>query len=208
MRASREDCAGGKAFLHEVHLMGRTQAAIGRITGKGGFYSTFAQRGRSLECKAYRCIRWRTTMDQPTFDPTHRANGAAAHRVGASAVRRASRGVSVCSRVLRGERRLWVAGGIVLLPHCNASPGAGCRRADRDSRSGRKESGRARRSRRADAGGAGQTRGLRRDAGRRHRAVADAGAGRARRRSVHARRQRERLDRHSGRGRTAGRAAR
>src|ERR1700751_3264416 len=86
--------SAGKTFLHEVHLMGRTQVPIGRITGKGGFYSTFAQWGGSLECKAYRCIRCGNPMDQPTFDLTHRASCAAAHRGGAGVARRASRGSS------------------------------------------------------------------------------------------------------------------
>ena len=85
--------------------------------------------------------------------------------------------------------------------------GSGSRRPDRDSRSGRKESGRARRSGRAHASRAGEAHWLRCDVGRRHRAVADAESRDSRRRFIHARRQCERLDRHSGRGRTAGRAA-
>lgn len=55
-------------------------------------------------------------MDHPTFDPTHRANGAVTHRVGASAVRRASRGVSRLFTRLVVNVVIWVAGGIVLLP--------------------------------------------------------------------------------------------
>lgn len=55
-------------------------------------------------------------MDQPTFDPTHRASCAAAHRVGAGAVRRASRGASHLLTRLIVNLTVWVAGGIVLLP--------------------------------------------------------------------------------------------
>ena len=83
--------SGGKTFLHEVHLMGRVQAAIGRITGKGGFYSTFARRGLSIECKAYQMHSMENRMDQHTFDPTHRAQRAAAHRLCAAALRVAAR---------------------------------------------------------------------------------------------------------------------
>ena len=198
---------GGKTFLHEVHLMGRTQAAIGRITGKGGFYSTFAQWGRSLECKAYRCIRWRNTMDQPAFDLTHRANRAAAHRVGAGAgvARRAARTASRLLIRLVVSLTVWVAGGIVLLP-VNAQaqeaggpiviPGPG-------EKNPAALADLAEHMQAAPVKRTGSAATL----GCRHRAVADAEFHGARRRFIHARRQCERLDRHSGRGRTAGRAA-
>ena len=55
-------------------------------------------------------------MDQPTFDPTHRANCVAAHRVGAGPVRRASRGACRLLTRLIVNLAVWVAGGIVLLP--------------------------------------------------------------------------------------------
>ncbi|MFM0190074.1 flagellar basal body P-ring formation chaperone FlgA [Paraburkholderia nemoris] len=55
-------------------------------------------------------------MDQPTFDPTHRANCVAAHRVGAGPVRRASRGAARLLTRLIVNLAVWVAGGIVLLP--------------------------------------------------------------------------------------------
>jgi flagella basal body P-ring formation protein FlgA len=55
-------------------------------------------------------------MDQPTFDLTHRASCVAAHRVGAGAVRRASRGASRLLTRLVVNLAVWVAGGIVLLP--------------------------------------------------------------------------------------------
>lgn len=55
-------------------------------------------------------------MDQPAFDPTHRASSAAAHRVGAGAVRRASRCASRLLTRLIVNLAVWVAGGIVLLP--------------------------------------------------------------------------------------------
>ncbi|MFM0073218.1 flagellar basal body P-ring formation chaperone FlgA [Paraburkholderia sediminicola] len=55
-------------------------------------------------------------MDQPTFDLTHRASCAAAHRVGKGAVRRASRGASRLLTRLIVNLAVWVAGGIVLLP--------------------------------------------------------------------------------------------
>ncbi|MFM0628468.1 flagellar basal body P-ring formation chaperone FlgA [Paraburkholderia xenovorans] len=57
-------------------------------------------------------------MDQPAFDPTHRANCAAAHRVGAGAgvARRAARTASRLLIRLVVSLTVWVAGGIVLLP--------------------------------------------------------------------------------------------
>ncbi|MFM0152793.1 flagellar basal body P-ring formation chaperone FlgA [Paraburkholderia sediminicola] len=55
-------------------------------------------------------------MDQPTFDLTHRANRAAAHRVGVGVVRRASRGSCRLLTRLVVNLAVWVAGGIVLLP--------------------------------------------------------------------------------------------
>ncbi|MFM0119698.1 flagellar basal body P-ring formation chaperone FlgA [Paraburkholderia sp. RL18-101-BIB-B] len=57
-------------------------------------------------------------MDQPAFDPTHRANCAAAHRVGAGAGvgRRAARTASRLLIRLVVSLTVWVAGGIVLLP--------------------------------------------------------------------------------------------
>ena len=55
-------------------------------------------------------------MDQPTFDPTHRASCVAAHRVSAGPVRRASRGASRLLTRLVVNLVVWVAGGIVLLP--------------------------------------------------------------------------------------------
>jgi flagella basal body P-ring formation protein FlgA len=57
-------------------------------------------------------------MDQPAFDPTHRANCAAAHRVGASAgvTRRAARAASRLLIRLVVSLTVWVAGGIVLAP--------------------------------------------------------------------------------------------
>jgi flagella basal body P-ring formation protein FlgA len=57
-------------------------------------------------------------MDQPAFDPTHRANCAAAHRVGAGAgvTRRAARTASRLLIRLVVSLTVWVAGGIVLLP--------------------------------------------------------------------------------------------
>ncbi len=55
-------------------------------------------------------------MDQPTFDLTHRASCAAAHRVGKGAVQRASRGASRLLTRLIVNLAVWVAGGIVLLP--------------------------------------------------------------------------------------------
>lgn len=57
-------------------------------------------------------------MDQPAFDPTHRANCAAAHRVdaGAGIARRAARTVSRLLIRLVVSVTVWVAGGIVLLP--------------------------------------------------------------------------------------------
>jgi flagella basal body P-ring formation protein FlgA len=57
-------------------------------------------------------------MDQPAFDPTHRANCAAAHRVGAGAgvARRVARTASRLLIRLVVSLTVWVAGGIVLLP--------------------------------------------------------------------------------------------
>jgi flagella basal body P-ring formation protein FlgA len=57
-------------------------------------------------------------MDQPAFDPTHHANCAAAHRVGAGAgvARRAARTASRLLIRLVVSLTVWVAGGIVLLP--------------------------------------------------------------------------------------------
>jgi flagella basal body P-ring formation protein FlgA len=57
-------------------------------------------------------------MDQPAFDPTHRANCAAAHRVGAGAgvARHAARTASRLLIRLVVSLTVWVAGGIVLLP--------------------------------------------------------------------------------------------
>ncbi len=203
--------SAGKTFLHEVHLMGRTQAAIGRITGKGGFYSTFAQWGRSLECKAYRCIRWRNTMDQPAFDLTPHASRVAAHRGSTGALRRAARGASrgACRLLARVAVNLavWVAGGIVLLPASTKAqqapdtggaiviPGPG------------EKNPAALADLAAQMQAAPAKRALRGDARCRDGTVAGAGLGRAQHGSVHASRQRERFDRHSGRGRAARRAA-
>ncbi|ASV97775.1 flagellar basal body P-ring formation chaperone FlgA [Paraburkholderia aromaticivorans] len=66
-------------------------------------------------------------MDQPTFDPTHRADRAAAHRVGAGAraARRASRAVSRLLTRLVVSLTVWVAGGIVLLPASSQAQEAG-----------------------------------------------------------------------------------
>jgi flagella basal body P-ring formation protein FlgA len=66
-------------------------------------------------------------MDQPTFDPTHRANRAAAHRVGAGAhaARRAARAVSRLLTRLAMSLTVWVAGGIVLLPASGQAQEAG-----------------------------------------------------------------------------------
>jgi flagella basal body P-ring formation protein FlgA len=66
-------------------------------------------------------------MDQPTFDPTHRANCAAAHRVGAGAgvARRAARTVSRLLIRLVVSLTVWVAGGIVLLPASTQAQEAG-----------------------------------------------------------------------------------
>ncbi|ANB74328.1 flagellar biosynthesis protein FlgA [Paraburkholderia phytofirmans OLGA172] len=55
-------------------------------------------------------------MDQPNFDLTPRASCAAAHRVGAGALRRASRGAAGLLTRLVVNLAVWVAGGIVLLP--------------------------------------------------------------------------------------------
>ncbi|RKE25340.1 flagella basal body P-ring formation protein FlgA [Paraburkholderia sp. BL23I1N1] len=57
-------------------------------------------------------------MDQSSFDPTHRASRAAAHRVGA--VRRASCGARGLLTRLVVSLAVWVAGGIVLLPVAQA----------------------------------------------------------------------------------------
>ncbi|KAE8759779.1 flagellar basal body P-ring formation protein FlgA [Paraburkholderia madseniana] len=64
-------------------------------------------------------------MDQPTFDPTHRASCAAAHRVGAGAARRVSRGASRLLTRLVVNLAVWVAGGIVLLPATTQAQDAG-----------------------------------------------------------------------------------
>ncbi|WP_454872793.1 flagellar basal body P-ring formation chaperone FlgA [Paraburkholderia xenovorans] len=66
-------------------------------------------------------------MDQPTFEPTHRANRAAAHRVGAGAhaARRASRAASRLLTRLVVSLTVWVAGGIVLLPASSQAQEAG-----------------------------------------------------------------------------------
>lgn len=59
-------------------------------------------------------------MDQPTFDLTHRASCAAAHRGSAGAVRRVARRARHRTRRLLARLAVnlvvWVAGGIVLLP--------------------------------------------------------------------------------------------
>ncbi|CAE6770808.1 flagellar basal body P-ring formation chaperone FlgA [Paraburkholderia haematera] len=62
-------------------------------------------------------------MDQPTFDLTHRASRAAAHRVGT--VRRASRGAPRLLTRLVVNLVVWVAGGIVLLPAAQAQDAGG-----------------------------------------------------------------------------------
>ncbi|PRX34574.1 flagella basal body P-ring formation protein FlgA [Paraburkholderia sp. BL18I3N2] len=66
-------------------------------------------------------------MDQPAFDPTHRANCAAAHRVGAGAgvARRVARTVSRLLTRLVVNLAVWVAGGIVLLPASTQAQEAG-----------------------------------------------------------------------------------
>ncbi|VVD30660.1 flagellar basal body P-ring formation chaperone FlgA [Paraburkholderia dioscoreae] len=66
-------------------------------------------------------------MDQPTFEPTHRANRAAVHRVGAGAhaARRASRAASRLLTRLVVSLTVWVAGGIVLLPASSQAQEAG-----------------------------------------------------------------------------------
>ena len=132
-------------------------------------------------------------MDHPTSDLTQRAPGAAAHRVGAGAGRRASRRVArFASRLLTRlvvSVALWVAGGIVLLPVPAQAQEAGGpivipgpARKTR-ARSPTSPSGCRRRPPKAWD---------RPYACCGHRAVADASPRRARRRSVHARRQRER----------------
>ncbi|MGE8490554.1 MAG: flagellar basal body P-ring formation chaperone FlgA [Paraburkholderia nemoris] len=66
-------------------------------------------------------------MDQPAFDPTHRANCAAAHRVGAGAgvARRVARTASRLLTRLVVNLAVWVAGGIVLLPATTQAQEAG-----------------------------------------------------------------------------------
>lgn len=66
-------------------------------------------------------------MDQPTFDPTHRADCAAALRVGAGAhaARRPARAVSRLLTRLVLSLTVWVAGGIVLLPASSRAQEAG-----------------------------------------------------------------------------------
>lgn len=66
-------------------------------------------------------------MDQPAFDPTHRANCAAAHRVGTGAgvARRAARTASRLLTRLVVNLAVWVAGGIVLLPATTRAQEAG-----------------------------------------------------------------------------------
>ena len=66
-------------------------------------------------------------MDQPAFDPTHCANCAAAHRVGAanSVPRRAARTVSRLMTRLAVSLTVWVAGGIVLPASTQAQEAGG-----------------------------------------------------------------------------------
>ncbi|REE20926.1 flagella basal body P-ring formation protein FlgA [Paraburkholderia sp. BL27I4N3] len=66
-------------------------------------------------------------MDQPAFDPTHRANCAAAHRVGSGAgvARRVARPASRLLTRLVVNLAVWVAGGIVLLPTTTQAQEAG-----------------------------------------------------------------------------------
>ena len=64
-------------------------------------------------------------MDQPTFDPTHRASRAVAYRVGVVALRRVARGACRLTVKLVVNVTIWVAGGVVLLPVAAKAQDAG-----------------------------------------------------------------------------------